>query len=315
MGRRAVQNGQVSSRRRGSSLVIGSWNVRHFDGGRARLPESFHYSAEIIDHFDIVALQEVKSLAAMDRLIALLGGQWRYFVNDSSGAGRGNHERMAFLYNTRRVQFRSLIGELVLPKGALPGDEQIGRTPFFAAFQADWFRFTLCNAHIVFKEQAGRPLREDEIRVIATEMAKRSQAEDEVHIFLGDMNIEARGDAGMRALTDNGFDVPDIGPTSLTGTKHYDQIAFAGPASESHRLSAGVVRWQEAVFREDEHPAYEAVARAMRTGADAGKAYDDWPSYFRRWRTDEMSDHLPVWIELEVDYSNTYLARIARGEA
>ncbi|MEO0661715.1 MAG: endonuclease/exonuclease/phosphatase, partial [Planctomycetota bacterium] len=76
-------------------LVTGQGFGSH--GGRARLPESFHFIAEIIDHFDIVALQEVKNLGAMDRLVSLLGAHWRYFVNDSSGAGRGNHERMAFL--------------------------------------------------------------------------------------------------------------------------------------------------------------------------------------------------------------------------
>ena len=133
---RALMNGQITSRRRPNSLIIGSWNIRHFDGGRKRLDESYHYIAEIIDHFDICALQEVKDSEAVDRLMRLLGPNWTYFINDSSGPGRGNHERMAFLFNRNRVFFRNLIGELVLSKGVLPGDEQVGRTPFFAAFQA-----------------------------------------------------------------------------------------------------------------------------------------------------------------------------------
>ena len=308
---RAMLNGQITSRRLPNSLIVGSWNIRHFDGGRPRLPESFHYIAEIIDHFDICAIQEVKDLDAMDQLMRLLGRNWSYFVNDSSGGGRGNNERMAFVYNTNRVFFRNLIGELVLPKGALPGDEQIGRTPFFAAFQAGWFRFTLCSAHIIFGESAGRPMREDEIRVIAKELAKRAKDADEVHIFLGDMNIDSRTDDSMKALSDNGFDAPDLGPTSLTGTKHYDQIAFAGPANESHRLNGGVIKWQEAVFRDDEAHHYDLIARDMREGADKGKPYANWTTSYKSWRTHEMSDHLPIWIELEVDYSNAYLLDIA----
>lgn len=309
---RALLNGRITARRRPNSLIIGSWNIRHFDGGRPRLPESFHYIAEIVDHFDICAIQEVKSQDAIAKLIRLLGPNWDYFVNDSSGAGRGNHERMAFVFNRNRVFFRNLIGELVLPKGALPGDEQIGRTPFFASFQSGWFKFTLCSGHIIFREEAGRPLREDEIRVIAAELHKRAKELDEVHVFLGDMNIEARGDAGMKALIDNGFTVPDIGPTSLSGSKHYDQIAFAGPETEARMLNCGTIPWQEAVFTNDEVEDYEEVAKSIRTPPDTGKPYADWLREYSTWRTHEISDHLPVWIELEVDYSNEYLQRIGQ---
>lgn len=309
---RAMLNGNITAKRLPNSLIIGSWNIRHFDGGRERLPESFHYIAEIIDHFDICAIQEVKNIDAVERLQRLLGPNWDYFVNDSSGKGRGNHERMAFFYNKNKVRFRNLIGELVLPKGALPGDEQIGRTPFFAAFQAGWFKFTLCSAHIVFTEEEGRPLREDEIAVIAKELKKRAKNTDEAHIFLGDMNIETRDDPGMKALLDHGYLVPDLGPTSLTGTKHYDQIAFTGPANETQMRESGVIQWQEAVFTEDEVADYEEIAIQIRTGNGAGQPYSDWQKEFKSWRTHEMSDHLPVWIEIETDYSNEYLLSIAR---
>ena len=311
---RAALDQQITSKRRANSLIIGSWNIRHFDGGRQRLAESYHYIAEIIDHFDICAIQEVKDLAAMDRLIKLLGPNWRYFVNDSTGGGRGNHERMAFVYNTNKLRFRNLIGELVLPMDVLPGGEQIGRTPFFAAFQAGWFRFTLCSAHVVFQETANRPLRRDEIGAMARILAKRAKADDEVHILLGDMNIDDRADDGFHALTQNGFTVPDIGATSLSGRKYYDQIAFAGPQDVTHMLGHGVVRWQDYVFRESEAAAYEAIGMAIRSAPNTGKPYSNWAREYSSWRTHEMSDHLPIWIELEVDYSNDYLQSITRLE-
>ena len=307
---RALLNGQIVSRRRPNSLIIGSWNIRHFDGGRPRLDESFHYIAEIIDHFDICAIQEVKSLEAIERLVRLLGRNWDFFVNDSSGGGRGNHERMAFVYNRNRVFFRNLIGELVLPKGALPGDEQIGRTPFFASFQAGWFKFTLCSAHIVYEQKPGRPLREDEIRVIAEILRSRAKQADEVHVFIGDMNIEAHEDAGMQALRDNGFLVPDIGATSLDGEKYYDQMAFTGPVDETRMLSHGVLQWDKAVFQPDEVEDYRAIAQKIRDGKDANLPYADWQAEYPDWRTNEMSDHLPIWLELEIDYSNDYLRSI-----
>lgn len=303
---RALLGAEIRFRRRPNSLIIGSWNIRHFDGGRPRLPESYHYIAEIIDHFDICAIQEVKGIEPVRRLVSLLGPNWDFFVNDSSGKGRGNHERMAFLFDRNRIRFRNLIGELVPPRGALPGGENVGRTPFFAAFQCGWFRFTLCSAHIVFTEVEGRPLREDEIRVVANILADRAEETDEVHVFLGDMNIERRDDAGFQALVENGFLAPDVGPTSLSGDKHYDQIAFSGRGEKTRMLHHGVVRWHEAVYRADEAEQYEAIARRIR----GGEPYADWPREYPSWRTHEISDHLPVWIELETDYSDDYLRGI-----
>ena len=34
--------------------------------------------------------------------------------------------------------------------------------------------------------------------------------------------------------------------------------------------------------------------------------------YMSNWRTFQMSDHLPLWIELKIDFSNQYLERIPK---
>ena len=72
-----------------------------------------------------------------------------------------------------------------------------------------------------------------------------------------------------------------------------------------------MICWHEAVFTEAEMPDYEEIAKTIRSAPDTGEPYADWPGTYGDWRTHEMSDHLPVWIELEVDYSNAYLADIA----
>lgn len=305
---------QIKSTRKPNSLILGSWNIRHFDGGRPRLRESFHYIAEIIDHFDICAVQEVKDIESVERLVKLLGGNWDFFINDSSGSGRGNHERMAFLYNKNRVSFRNLIGELVFPQDALPGGEQIGRTPFFAAFQAGWFKFTLCSSHIVFEEAQGRPLREDEIGVIARLLKSRARDTEEVHIFLGDMNIDTVADRSFQILLEEGYIAPLFGATNLGGDKSYDQITFTGPQNEARLLRHGAFDWRAAVFRADQQDAYEATAMSIRERPDTGKPYGNWAREYPKWCTHEMSDHLPVWIEIEVDYSDEYLETIANSQ-
>ncbi|MGB5417993.1 endonuclease/exonuclease/phosphatase family protein, partial [Algibacter sp.] len=144
-------NHTIKKDRQPNSLIIGSWNIRAFDDGVLRLDESYHYIAEIIDHFDICSIQEIKNdLDPLRRLVKLLGPNWDFFVSDVSIHKGGNNERMAFVYNTSRVFFRNLIGEIVLPKKDLIAGNQVARSPFFASFQAGWFKFSLCSAHIIY---------------------------------------------------------------------------------------------------------------------------------------------------------------------
>ena len=321
--------------RRPGSLIIGSWNIRAFDGGLPRLDESFHYIAEIISAFDVCAVQEVKSdLGPVKRLKDLLGPSWDYFVTDASDHEGGNNERMAFFYDTNKLFFRNLIGEIVIPGDALTTRGQIARSPFFAAFQAGWFRFTLCSSHIIFgdTDAAGLARRAEEVGVIANALARRARKEDQVYIFMGDMNVDSRDGVVMQALKGSGLTVPDFPPTNMSGDKYYDQIAFSteGLAERKTRLIRfGAFDWRNAVFgpapgldadapddpaqvhRVDDaaHVAhYEPVVAKMR--ADFGRTpFADFARSYRRWTTDEMSDHLPIWVELETDYSDDYLMR------
>lgn len=327
-------NETISKDRKPNSLIIGSWNIRAFDDGVPRMDESYHYIAEIIDHFDICAIQEIKSnLVPLKRLVKLLGPNWNYFVSDISTHKGGNNERMAFVYNTNRVFFRNLIGEIVLAKDDLIAGEQVARSPFFASFQARWFKFSLCSAHIIYGNDLA--LRASEISAIAESLVKRSKTEDQVHIFLGDMNIEHSEDQIMKALKESGLTVPAFGPTNMGGNKWFDQMAFTvkGKASRKTRLLRhGKFDWRHAVFgphtHEDALPLsqveiangksrltleaylnhYEEKVQATRK--KYGKApYSNWPNSYRKWTTFEMSDHLPIWMELEIDYSDDYLRR------
>ena len=326
---------QITSRRQPNSLIVGTWNIRAFDGGLPRLAESFHYIAEIIAAFDICAVQEVRDdLGPLKRLKGLLGPNWEYFVTDTSSHEGGNHERMAFLYNTDKVFFRNLIGEIVVRSDALPNGHQIARSPYFAAFQAGWFRFTLCSAHIVFgdEDEAGLKLRAEEIRIITETLKKKARKEDQVYIFLGDMNIASKEGPVMTALKESGLEVPAFEETNLGGTKFYDQIAYTvrGKSSRKTRLiRQGVFDWRRAVFgpmspapagapddpgnveRLDDaaqQAHYAPVVTRHRT-RHGKPPYEDFARSYNRWMSDEMSDHLPIWIELKTDYSNQYLER------
>lgn len=331
---------RIGRERAPNSLIIGSWNIRAFDDGTPRLDESYHYIAEIISNFDICAIQEVKTnLAPLKRLVDLLGPNWDYFVNDASTHKGGNNERMAFVYNTNKVFFRHLVGEIVMDEEDLGHDQLIARTPFFAAFQASWFRFTLVSAHIIFGGESDeeKQMRANEIELISKSLLSRARKEDQVYIFLGDMNIDGQDGPLMSALKDaksgsSKLDVPAFPPTNLNGNRFYDQIAFTtkGKASRKTKLLRhGSFDWRRAVFGRwpgDDFPAdpgegpdraisdaehlahYEPICVAQR--AAAGKdPYADFSKSYKTWTSFEMSDHLPIWVELEVDYSDEYLER------
>ena len=306
---RAQIRDSALGQRKAGNLVIGSWNIRAFDDGRPRRDESYHYIAEIIDHFDICAVQEIKDdLGPLKRLVALLGPNWDYFVTDVTSGSAGNSERQAFLFNTNKVQFRNLVGEVVLDDKNLLKGKQFARTPFFASFQADWFKFTLMSVHIIFAgtKPAEKKMRAAEVRALAKIAAKRAKKDDQVYVMIGDMNVDATDDAIMAGMTDNHMIAPVFGPTNLKGTKFFDQIAFTSRPKKTRLVQSGSIDWRGSVFRPEDKDHYEPVATAARDG----QPYKNWnTSYENSFMSFEMSDHLPIWVEIETDYSDEYLER------
>lgn len=113
-----------------SNVVIGTWNLRAFGGLTAswqskksdspkRDWRAIEFIAEIIRRCDVFALQEIRrEPTAIKHLLARLGAKWRVIVSDVTEGDAGNDERLAFVYNSERVQPSGLVGELVLPEQA-----------------------------------------------------------------------------------------------------------------------------------------------------------------------------------------------------
>jgi endonuclease/exonuclease/phosphatase family metal-dependent hydrolase len=314
----------VPRRTKKSSLIIGTWNIRDFDNNKfrhgPRRRESLHYIAEILSAFDVCALQEInEDLTPLKDVIRLMGPGWDFIATDVTVGSSGNRERMAFVFDSRKVRFRNIAGEIVLPKHALlPGEQQFARTPFLVSFQAGWFKFSLCTVHIYFGEESkgseGYQRRVQEIEFLAKEMADRAERERENYILLGDFNIKNPIDETMQALTKAGFQLPpEQYPSNLLGTNYYDQIAFRTRPDELTFLSSGAFDWSQTLFRPEHYDHYATAlpARHRDLGPDGspGDKGKDKEYYSRRWLTWQMSDHLPLWVELAVDFSDAHLLK------
>lgn len=332
------------------NLLLASWNIRDFGkrgtrrGWGPRLPETWFYIAEIISRFDFVAVQEINEIQPeWEHVMDILGRAWRYIATDATDPLiGGNGERMSFVFDSRKVSFQSIAGEIVLPPSMLiskaeieiqgkkvVAGKQFRRTPFIASFQSSWFKFDICTVHLYYGADSGPQLEEriEEIGAIAKYLGKRADralGQDRALILLGDFNIVSPEHKTMQALTGNGFVVPKVLQTKPTtgSAKHYDQIAFKTKpdvieyvnreSADPLARNAGVVPLFQNVFTNDQFDLYKATVKSSSTaGKNAGQDVEKLRKAYRDWRTYQFSDHYPMWVRLHSDGSEAYLKRLA----
>jgi exonuclease III len=324
---------QIPEKKLSENLLLATWNIREFGthkyGGRRS--EAYYYIAEIISRFDIVAIQEVREdLEALNKLLAILGTYWKYVFTDVTGGKRGNGERLAFLFDTRKIRFGGLAGEMVLPpyekKDPDSGQiiyqpvQQLARTPYLCGFLAGWNSFVLSTVHILYGSAAADdPDRVKEIEEIARTMSEKSAdpyAWSNNMILLGDFNIYSPQDKTYKAIEAAGFIIPEaikkLPGSNVPKDKFYDQIAFK---VKPHRFEstgrAGVFDYykyvytlsEEKVYADEMGKSYLVNSKGKRKTAKEKTAY-----YKNYWRTFQMSDHLPMWVEIQIDHTDDYLS-------
>ena len=324
------------------SLLLATWNIREFDstkGGR-RTEESFAYIAEIASRFDLLALQEVReNLSALEHLQGMLGPWWAYIVTDVTEGQPGNRERTAFLFDKRKVRFAGIAGEAVIPPKAVrttradgknttiyEPSKQLSRTPFLAGFQVGWFKFMLCTVHIAYgRAKASPPNRVEEVKLIAEFLSRRADESGSWSnnmILLGDFNIFHSSSETMQAILDAGFQVPQAlqeVPASNVGKKkrRYDQIAFKVRDDQlTPTGQAGVFDFFQTVYLAEDEDIYadSMGPRYHTTTAGVVKTRQEQSRYYlSNWRTHQMSDHLPMWVELKIDFGAEYLSKLANS--
>jgi hypothetical protein len=83
----------------------------------ARFAESLAMIAEIVAAFDVVSIVELRDdLGDLRKIMAHLGPHWSVVFSDYVRDAGGNRERVAFVFDTRRVTFTGLASNAAGPR-------------------------------------------------------------------------------------------------------------------------------------------------------------------------------------------------------
>jgi endonuclease/exonuclease/phosphatase family metal-dependent hydrolase len=286
------------------NLLIATWNIRGFgditrkwtsaptDSPKRDL-HSLVCIAEIIKRFDVIAVQEVKAnLKGLRDVLKVLGSDWSLILTDVNQGDVGNGERMAYLFDTRRVNLSGLACELVVPdewnktinKGML--DKQFVRSPYAVSFRAQNQTFILVTLHILFGNTSSDRI--TELKGIAKWLASWADDINAYHqnlIALGDFNIDKRGDLLNQTFISEGLYIPPalqndkVTRSIFDETKYYDQIAWFQNSNKKNNLSLEFITGGN----------YDFLKTALSNRGLTKQAL----SFM-------LSDHYPLWAEFKL---------------
>ena len=284
-------------RREQGRLLVATWNIANL-GSQQRRDQDLSIIAEIVSWFDIIALQECReNFGDLFDLLKKLPKSYRIIMSDASG----NNERMAFIYDQRKLAILEEVGEIAFPPSRfksikLPGIDVpfngFDRTPYLAAFAVGGTSLMFVNVHLYFGDETAQSIARRSLETFA--VAKwADQRKSSPYSFtrellvLGDFNMPRcePGDPIYTALTKLGLELPEHSSqiaSSISTRANYDQIAFFPETTRKHFTGQkGVFDFDAVIFPD-----------LWRNGTNA----KDFKAYLRYY----LSDHRPMWVQFSV---------------
>jgi endonuclease/exonuclease/phosphatase family metal-dependent hydrolase len=296
------------------NLLIATWNImlfgdltkkwRSVESDKVQRDyHSLHCITEIISRFNVVAIQEVRAnLRALRYMLKLLGPNWGLLLTDVNKGHRGNWERLAFIFDRRKLQMSGLACEIVVPPEYIESKKiepdalgrQFVRTPYAVAFRTlgtpekpeSKKTFILVTFHVIWGDRVGA--RESELKAIAkwlSEWANYTYAWNQNLIALGDFNIDRPTSARYKAFTSTGLHIPpDLKKAARTTTTNsteavYDQIAWFEGAGGTPALTLKYLRGGN----------FDFTKVALKNRGLTPEQLEPF-----------ISDHFPLWAEFQV---------------
>jgi len=259
----------ASSRRAADKLLIATFNIQVFGESKLAKREVVGVLADVVRHFDVVALQEIraKSDEILPRFLAAInsdGSRYDFIIGPRLGR-TSSTEQYAYVYDTTRVEYNpKQVGNLSDPQ------DRLHREPYVARFRArtqspeQAFTFWLVNTHTDPDEV---PEEVDALADVFRLMQVASPDEDDV-ILLGDLNASETQMGRLGQLPGMSWVVRGA-MTNTRLTKAYDNILFQRDATTEYTGRWGVFNLQQAYGLTNE--------QALM-----------------------VSDHYPVWAEFQV---------------
>ena len=290
------------------NILIATWNLRAFgdltekwessekDSPKRNL-HALRCIVDVVSRFDIIAVQEIRdNLKCLRHMIKALGPNWMFIMTDVTKGKEGNDERLAFVFDTRKVKLSGLACEIVVPEEKLKEVKpdalkvQFARTPYAVSFFSAGRTFILCTLHVKYGKVSEERI--PELRAIAdwlAEWAKELQTWKHDLIPLGDFNIDRKDDALYKAFTSTGLSVPQdlqnaprtifSDPAKPDLNHFYDQIAWFTQKKDIPELTLKFLRGGT----------FDFLPYAM----SSLKLTKSQLSY-------RISDHYPLWAEFDV---------------
>lgn len=307
--KKRIDAAKIPSSKLDETINVAVWNIREF-GKKRRKPAALHYIAEILGQFDLIALVELRdNLEDFGSVCQFLGPSWDLVYSDWMSDDGGNRERTGFLFDRRAVTFNGLAAEVDAPRGKA-GTEYLAtqsfwRAPYMCSFRSGNFDFIAIATHARWGDSiAGR---EAELGMLADwidERQKDKSVEDHDLIVMGDFNTPKLDDKLFKALTRRGLQVPDslmklksgdvtVSGSNLNKDARYDQILHLPTAKKRFTNFGGTL---------DFHVS-DAGIKELFPGA----------GMTRTQFTYQLSDHLPVWVQIKTDIDGERLTQIVQN--
>jgi len=233
-------------------------------------------------------------------VLDLLGKYWEVVYSDYIPDAGGNKERIAYIYDSRAVQFTGMAAETDGPRtknkatGVYEPKFSWWRKPYMAAFKAGSFDFVALSVHIQWGTVASR---ENELKELANWV--KSYLKDEYRIdrdiiLMGDFNIDSYNSNLYKAISQYGLQAPKAIVQSgfgsnLAADKRYDQILHHPNQTGSVFTDYGGVL----DFYKNDH-----------------KALEPYKTLTLSQFTYELSDHLPLWVQLKIDTNDEVIDQL-----
>ena len=297
--KKRIERAEIPSSKVDETLNIATWNIREF-GRKRRSEAAIHFIAEIMGQFDLIGVVELRdNLEDLSRVLKILGPYWKAVYSDMIPDAGGNRERIAYVYDKRTVVFTGLAAEANPSRkkrnGEYVSDITWWRSPYIASFRAGSFDFIVLTSHIRWGSDEGERIKE--LKLLADWISAKSKEkyqEDKDILVMGDFNIPSIDSDLFKAIASKGLMIPEALSkmsfgTNLQRNKRYDQILHLPIYKKKFTNCGGVVDFYSGGIK---------------------KLFGDMD---KRKFTYQMSDHLPLWIQINTNIEGELLNQIIQG--